>query len=65
MSGRDGTGDIYCRIFILGGEVLARTEKKIIAESPQMKKILQMIEYIKDVDSSVLLPENPGHQENK
>ena len=28
MSGRDGTGDIYCRIFILGGEVLARTEKK-------------------------------------
>lgn len=60
MSGRDGTGDIYCRIFILGGEVLARTEKKIIAESPQMKKILQMIEYIKDVDSSVLITGESG-----
>ena len=39
---------------------MARTEKKIIAESPQMKKILQMIEYIKDVDSSVLITGESG-----
>lgn len=38
------------------------TEKKmeIIAESPQMKKILQTIEYIKDADSSVLITGESG-----
>ena len=33
---------------------------EIIAESPQMKKILQTIEYIKDVDSSVLITGESG-----
>ena len=36
------------------------TQKKIIAESPQMKKILKMIEYIRDVDSSVLITGESG-----
>ena len=33
---------------------------EIIAESPQMKKIIKTIEYIKDVDSSVLITGESG-----
>jgi len=39
---------------------VSREKMKIIAESPQMKKILQTIDYIKDVDSSVLITGESG-----
>lgn len=39
---------------------MSEEKMEIIAESPQMKKILQTIEYIKDVDSSVLITGESG-----
>jgi len=39
---------------------VSEEKMEIIAESPQMKKILQTIEYIKDVDSSVLITGESG-----
>lgn len=39
---------------------MSESKVKIIAESPQMKKILQTIEYIKDVDSPVLITGESG-----
>lgn len=39
---------------------MSREKMEIIAESPQMKKILQTIDYIKDVDSSVLITGESG-----
>lgn len=40
--------------------ILEKTSVHFIAESPQMKKIKETIEYIKDVDSSVLITGESG-----
>lgn len=49
-----------CTTFSEGGNRVSEEKMEIIAESPQMKKILQTIEYIKDVDSSVLITGESG-----